>query len=605
MTSELEVGLYIFMLAGFLGYHIITRVPPLLHTPLMSATNAIAAISLVGSLVVAGSDYSTVRNGWVCTLLGFAAVTCSATNAFGGFLITDRMLRMFKTAKERSGVRRPVELQALGVVLAVVAVVVGVIYVAKPAGMPMGEFVREHVAAEALRYAYILSAAMFVLGLKGLSSPKWARRGMFLAACGMLLAVVGTLFHPHIVTYRWIGLGFLIGAVVGGTMGLRIPMTAVPQRTALSHSLGALAACLVGISEYFRFQGELSRVTLTALDFEVVIGALTFTGSLMAAGKLQELLPGRPITYRGQNIFSLSLLTVIAGSAVYLVVTQAATPFFYVMVALSFVFGLLLVIPIGAADMPVVIALLNSYGGLADAAMGFVLMNKIQIITGSLDGTSGFLLSLLMCRAMNRSAMNVLFGAFGSVSEEEVTAAAEAKGTVRSITAEETAVLFETSRNIVVVPGYGMAVAQAQHAVAELASILIERGVDVKYAIHPVAGRMPGHMNVLLAEANVPYEQLHEMEAINPYFPEADIVIVVGANDVTNPAAKNNKSSPLYGMPILEVERAKSIIVLKRSMRPGFAGVDNDLYYNEKCMMLFGDAKDSLTKLISEMKSLL
>jgi NAD(P) transhydrogenase subunit beta len=265
----------------------------------------------------------------------------------------------------------------------------------------------------------------------------------------------------------------------------------------------------------------------------------------------------------------------------------------------------MLVIPIGAADMPVVIALLNSYGGLADAAMGFVLMNKIQIITGSLDGTSGFLLSLLMCRAMNRSIMNVLFGAFGKVSEDDVTAGAEAKGSVRNITADETAVLFENARNVVIVPGYGMAVAQAQHVVAELGNILRERGVDVKFAIHPVAGRMPGHMNVLLAEANVPYEQLVEMEHINPSFPEADIVLVVGANDVTNPAAKTNKSSPLYGMPILEVSRAKSIIVLKRSMRPGFAGVDNDLYYAENCMMLFGDAKESLTKLIGEMKSLL
>jgi NAD(P) transhydrogenase subunit beta len=533
-------------------------------------------------------------------------VTCSSTNAFGGFLITDRMLRMFKTAEQRArGTRRPVELQALLAVLVLVAVVTALLYELKPAGMGMAEYLHQHVAAEALRYAYILSAAMFVLGLKGLSSPKWARGGMALAALGMFIAVVGTLFHPHIVTYRWIALGFLIGAVGGGIMGLQIPMTAVPQRTALSHSLGALAACLVGISEYFRFGGDLSRVTLTALDFEVVVGGLTFTGSLMAAGKLQELLPGRPITYRGQNVFNLSLLSVIGASAIYLVVLQAATPFFYLMVLLSLVFGLLLVIPIGAADMPVVIALLNSYGGLADAAMGFVLMNKIQIITGSLDGTSGFLLSLLMCRAMNRSAVNVLFGAFGKVSEAEAAAAAEAKGTVRSISPEETAVLFETAHTVIVVPGYGMAVAQAQHAVAELGSILKERGVDVRYAIHPVAGRMPGHMNVLLAEANVPYEQLHEMEAINPYFPEADIVLVVGANDVTNPAAKSNKSSPLYGMPILEVERAKSIIVLKRSMRPGFAGVDNDLYYNEKCMMLFGDAKDSITKLITEMKSLL
>lgn len=606
MTTELEIGLYIFMLAGFLGYHIITRVPPLLHTPLMSATNAIAAISLVGSLVVAGSDYSNVPDGWICTLLGFMAVTCSATNAIGGFLITDRMLRMFKTAEERErGTRRPVELLLLAGVLGIFAVVVLLIYAAKPAGMGLAEFVREHVAAQALRYCYILSAAMFVLGLKGLSSPKWARYGMLLAAFGMLVAVLGTLFHHEIVTYKWIALGFGIGAAFGGTMGLRIPMTAVPQRTALSHSLGALAACLVGVSEYFRYQGALSRVTLTALDFEVIVGGLTFTGSLMAAAKLQELLPGRPITYRGQNVFNLSLLGVIVFSAVYLVVTQAASSFFYLMVALAFVFGLLLVIPIGAADMPVVIALLNSYGGLADAAMGFVLMNKIQIITGSLDGTSGFLLSLLMCRAMNRSAMNVLFGAFGKVSEEEVTAGAEAKGSVRSITADETAVLLETASSVIVVPGYGMAVAQAQHAVAELGSILKKRGIDARYAIHPVAGRMPGHMNVLLAEADVPYDQLYEMEQINPYFPEADVVLVVGANDVTNPAAKNNKSSPLYGMPILEVDRAKSIIVLKRSMRPGFAGVDNDLYYNEKCMMLFGDAKDSLTKLISEMKSLL
>jgi H+-translocating NAD(P) transhydrogenase subunit beta len=606
MTSELEIGLYIFMLAGFLGYHIITRVPPLLHTPLMSATNAIAAISLVGSLVVAGSDYSGVPNGWVCTLLGFLAVTCSSTNAVGGFLITDRMLRMFRTAEDRARpIRRPVELQALAAVLGLIALVTAILYATKPAGMAMGEYLHGHVAPDALRYCYILSAAMFVLGLKGLSSPKWARSGMALAAFGMFVAVVGTLFHPHIVSYRWIALGFVLGALVGGTMGLRIPMTAVPQRTAISHSLGALAACLVGVSEYFRYQGELSRVTLTALDFEVIVGGLTFTGSLIAAAKLQELLPGRPITYRGQNVLSLALLAIIVGSGLYLVATQAATALFYVMVSLSLIFGLLLVIPIGAADMPVVIALLNSYGGLADAAMGFVLMNKIQIITGSLDGTSGFLLALLMCRAMNRSATNVLFGAFGKVSEDEVTAAAEAKGTVRSIAADETAVLFETAHNIVVVPGYGMAVAQAQHAVAELGNILKQRGVDVKYAIHPVAGRMPGHMNVLLAEANVPYEQLHEMEAINPYFPEADIVLVVGANDVTNPAAKHNKASPLFGMPILEVDRAKSIIVLKRSMRPGFAGVDNDLYYDEKCMMLFGDAKDSITKLITEMKSLL
>jgi NAD(P) transhydrogenase subunit beta len=421
----------------------------------------------------------------------------------------------------------------------------------------------------------------------------------------MFLAVAGTLFHHEIVTYTWIIIGLAIGAVIGGWMGLWIPMTAVPQRTALSHSLGALAACLVGIAEYVRSHGDLSRVTLTALDFEVIVGGLTFTGSLMAAGKLQELLPGRPMTFKGQNYLSFLALAIVVLCAVYIVVQKQSTPLFWVMVALSLLFGVMLVLPIGAADMPTVIALLNSYGGLADAAMGFMLMNKIQIITGSLDGTSGFLLAILMCRAMNRSAFNVLFGAFGKVSEEDAAAAAASKGTVRSISSEEASVLFETAGSVIVVPGYGMAVAQAQHAVAELAGILKESGVDVKYAIHPVAGRMPGHMNVLLAEANIPYEQLFEMEQINPYFPEADIVLVVGANDVTNPAAKTNKSSPLYGMPILEVDRAKSIIVLKRSMRPGFAGVDNELYYNEKCMMLFGDAKESITKLIREMKSLI
>ncbi len=344
---------------------------------------------------------------------------------------------------------------------------------------------------------------------------------------------------------------------------------------------------------------------MTALGFEVVIGGLTFTGSLMAAGKLQGVLPGAPITYKGQNTSNIGLLAAVIVMLIgFVVVLPHGSPWFLVMVAMALVFGFLLVIPIGAADMPVVISLLNSYAGLADAAMGFVLMNKIQIITGSLDGTSGFLLSLLMCRAMNRSAMNVLFGAFGKIEQDAPIAGADTdgRGTVRSIQPDEVPVLFDSARSVIIVPGYGMAVSQAQHAVAELSKVLIKRGIDVKYAIHPVAGRMPGHMNVLLAEANVPYDQLFEMEQINPYFGEADVALVVGANDVTNPAARTNRASPLYGMPILEVDRAKSIIVLKRSMRPGFAGVDNDLYYDPKCMMLFGDAKESLTKLFSVLK---
>jgi proton-translocating NAD(P)+ transhydrogenase subunit beta len=593
MTTELEVGLYIFILAGFLGYHVITRVPPLLHTPLMSATNAMSGISLVGSLVVAGSGH-----GALSTAFGFIAVACSTTNVVGGFLITDRMLSMFKT---REAAARGVSASKRGLMaILALAAVLGIVWAAAVGRSHGGGADLTHV----MRYAYILSAVLFIFGLKGLSSPKNARRGMFLAEFGMLMAVVGTLFHHDIIDYRWIAGGLLAGSLVGGSMGLYVPMTAVPQRTALSHSLGALAATLIGVAEYYRHHGELGRVLMTAIGFEVMIGGLTFTGSLMAAGKLQELLPGAPITYKGQNASNLTLMGVMVLCLITLIVTPSASPaFFYTMVGLALLFGFLLVIPIGAADMPVVISLLNSYAGLADAAMGFVLMNKIQIITGSLDGTSGFLLSIIMCRAMNRSAMNVIFGAFGKVEADTAAVAGEAKGTVRSIVPEETATLLDSAKSVIIVPGYGMAVAQAQHGVSELAKVLMKRGIDVKYAIHPVAGRMPGHMNVLLAEANVPYDQLYEMEQINPYFAEADVALVVGANDVTNPAARTNKSSPLYGMPILEVDRARSIIVLKRSMRPGFAGVDNDLYYNEKCMMLFGDAKDSLTKLFAAMRS--
>jgi H+-translocating NAD(P) transhydrogenase subunit beta len=587
-----EVGLYIFILAGFLGYHVISRVPPLLHTPLMSATNAISGISLIGSLAVVGELHD-----WTSIILGFIAVGCSSTNVVGGFLITDRMLAMFKSERDAKSSKQLSE--RLFVVSGVVLLTIGtaVFWWGTHAGIIHPD--------EVLRYLYILSAVLFILGLKGLSSPKWARRGMFLAEFGMAVAIIGTLFDSRIKPggFIWITIGLLIGSAVGGSMGLRIPMTAVPQRTALSHSLGALAAMLVGIAEYVRHRETLGAAAMTPLGFEVVIGGLTFTGSLMAAAKLQELLPGAPITYKAQNASNFLLLALMVGCFFTLIFVPTAAPLFFLIVVLALVFGFLLVLPIGAADMPVVIALLNSYAGLADAAMGFVLMNKIQIITGSLDGTSGFLLSLLMCRAMNRSAVNVLFGAFGKVAIEEQGPAGEAKGSVRSITPDELAVLFDDARSVIVVPGYGMAVAQAQYAVSDLAKLLIKRGVEVKYAIHPVAGRMPGHMNVLLAEANVPYDQLYEMEQINPYFAEADIALVVGANDVTNPAARSNKSSPLYGMPILEVDRARSIIVLKRSMRPGFAGVDNDLYFDPKCMMLFGDAKESLNKLFAALKS--
>src|SRR5215472_10497415 len=463
MTTELEIGLYIFILAGFLGYHVITRVPPLLHTPLMSATNAISGISLIGSLVVAGANYSRLS-----TVLGFIAVTCSSTNVVGGFLITDRMLKMFKRREEVGIQRRRFNPKLVLAFPVLVVAFLGVMHWIKPPGMDAHSS-KAAVSVVALRYFYIVSAVLFILGLKGLSSPKYARKGMLLAAIGMLMAITGTLFHPEIVNYRWITIGLTIGSIVGSSMGLRIPMTAVPQRTALSHSLGALAASLIGISEYVRHAAVgLDTVKITTIGLEVIIGSLTFTGSLMAAGKLQGLLPGSPITYRGQNVFSITLLTTVVGTLIYLIFMPSTSTLFFVIVGLALLFGFLLVIPIGAADMPVVIALLNSYGGLADASMGFVLMNKIQIITGSLDGTSGFLLSLLMCRAMNRSAINVLFGAFGKVEENAGRSEVEVKGTVRNITPEQLTVLFDSIRSVILVPGYGMAVAQAQHGVSEL-----------------------------------------------------------------------------------------------------------------------------------------
>jgi len=452
-----------------------------------------------------------------------------------------------------------------------------------------------------LQLFYLLSAILFVLGLRGLSHPRTARRGMFLAELGMLLAIVGTLFHHEILSYRWIVGGLVLGTVIGAPLALWIPMTAVPQRTALSHSFGALAAALVGISEYSRHGAQLGAGRVAVIGIEVMLGTLTFTGSLMAAGKLQGLIRGYPITYRGQNFSNLALLAGMVGLIVALAFMPAAGNLFYLMVALALVFGVLLILPIGAADMPVVIALLNSYAGLTDAAMGFMLDNKIQIITGSLDGSSGFILSILMCRAMNRSITNVLFGAFGKV-QELPAGGEEAKKPIRQTTVDEAAEILGTARSVVFVPGYGMAVSQAQHRVRELADALKKKGVAGRYGIHPVAGRMPGHMNVLLAEANVPYDELYDMDQINPQFAETDVVVVVGANDVVNPAAKREPGSPIYGMPILEVEKARVVIVSKRSLAPGFAGIDNALYYNENTLMLFGDAKDTMVKLTTALK---
>ena len=430
-----------------------------------------------------------------------------------------------------------------------------------------------------------------------MSHPETAKRGMHLAEFGMLMAIIGTLMHLEIVTFTWIIAGLAIGSVVGLAMGVWVPMTAMPQRTALSHAFGAFAAALVGISEFYREGGHLqNRFMMGALGFEVMLGALTTTGSLLAFAKLQGMVRGTPMTYKGQNVFNMALLAVTIGIFVYLVVVPGSMPLFFTMVGLAFVFGLLLVMPIGSADMPVVMSLLNSYAGLASAATGFVLSNKVLIIAGTLDGFSGFILSILMCRAMNRSMTNVLFGAFGSAA----TAAAgnEQQGTMREVGLDDIATQLAYANKVVFVPGYGLATAQAQHAVRELADVLEKRGVTVKYGIHPVAGRMPGHMNVLLAEANVPYSSLYELEQINPEFPSTDVSVVIGANDVVNPDARDNPTSPIAGMPILEVDRSKSVVVLKRGQGKGFSGLENPLFFKPVTGMLYGDAKDTLTRLV-------
>ncbi len=445
-----------------------------------------------------------------------------------------------------------------------------------------------------IELSYLLASILFVLGLKAMSHPDSARRGMFYAEAGMLMAIIGTLLNRQIVSYQWIIVGLVIGSAIGAVMSIWMPMTAMPQRTALSHAFGALAAALVGISEYSIYGADLGRVKIGALGFEILLGSLTTTGSLIAFGKLQGLVRGTPIQFKGQQIFNFTLMAVTVGSYIYLLRDPSASFAFYLMVALSFVFGVLLVIPIGAADMPVVMSLLNSYAGLAAAATGFVLGNNVLIIAGTLDGFSGFILSILMCRAMNRSMSNVLFGAFGA---ESSSAAGPASGEMREISAEDAAVQLAYANQVVFVPGYGMATAQAQHAVRELADLLESRGVAVKFAIHPVAGRMPGHMNVLLAEANVPYSSLYEMEQINPEFPRTDVAVVIGANDVVNPDARDNPKSPIAGMPILEVDRAKSVIVLKRGKGKGFSGLENPLFFKSVTGMLYGDAKTSLNQL--------
>jgi NAD(P) transhydrogenase subunit beta len=445
---------------------------------------------------------------------------------------------------------------------------------------------------------YILAAAGFILAIKWMNSPVTARRGVIVGEIGMLLAVVGTLLRREVVSYEWILIAFFIGSAIGVPLAYLMPMTAVPQRTAFSHACGAIASALIGTAEYFDHRPH--GFVMTALVVETLLGFLTFTASLMAFGKLQEILPTRPITYRGQNFVNLAVFTLAVAVGIALIISPEQTWLFPIFTALSLVFGVMLIVPIGGADMPTVIALLNSYAGLSASAMGFVLDNKLLIVAGALDGSSGFILSLIMCRAMNRSFSNVLFGAFGTI---QTSAKKTTERPVRSASPEEAAEILDAARSVIIIPGYGMAVAQAQHKLREMFDVLTRRGVDVRFAIHPVAGRMPGHMNVLLAEADVPYDRLFEMDDINPDFPRTDVALVIGANDVVNPAARTDKNSPIAGMPILNAYEARTVMVIKRSMSPGFAGIDNDLYYMEKTLMLFGDAKVFVASIVKELNA--
>jgi H+-translocating NAD(P) transhydrogenase subunit beta len=459
-----------------------------------------------------------------------------------------------------------------------------------------------------IQLSYLVASALFIIGLKQLGSPATARQGNLLGAIGMLIAVVATLLDQKVLNYEMIAVGIAIGGAIGAIMAYKVEMTSMPQMVGLLNGFGGAASALVAVGEFWRVIHTVDIVPIdetVTIVLSILVGGVTFTGSLLAFAKLQELVPGAPITFPLQQPINLAIVvTFLVGSG--LLIANPHDPIiFATLTVLSLILGFLFVLPIGGADTPVVISLLNSFSGVAASAAGFVLMNNMLIIAGALVGASGIILTELMCRAMNRTLINVLFSAFGSSKTTSDGAVASSDDrTVRSIDAEQGAMMLGYARSVVIIPGYGMAVAQAQHAVRELSDQLERLGVEVKYAIHPVAGRMPGHMNVLLAEANVPYTQLYDMDDINTEFERTDVALVIGANDVVNPAAKTNASSPIYGMPILEVDKARNTIVIKRGMSAGFSGVDNDLFYKNKTMMLFGGAKDAITQLVASVKEL-
>ena len=452
---------------------------------------------------------------------------------------------------------------------------------------------------------YLVASALFIFALHWMNAPATARKGVYAGVAATAIAILVTWAEPTVIHHGWIVLAIIAGVALGVPLSM-VPLTAVPQRTALSHAFGGAAAGLVGTAEFYLHQSEPGSLTgfrMVALIAEVLLGYLTFTGSIMAAGKLQEVkwVPQRPVTYPMQNLINLGLFGVTIVLAIALVLNPGASwapALFLAIIVLALLFGVLLIIPIGGADMPTVIAILNAYAGLSAVAMGFVLDNKLLITAGALDGSSGLILAIIMCKAMNRSFTNVLFGAFGQVKQAKVTGE---ERVYKSETPEGAAQVLEQANLVVIVPGYGMAVAQAQHKVRELYDQLKKRGITVKFAIHPVAGRMPGHMNVLLAEADIPYTDLVEMDEINPDMPQCDVALVVGANDVVNPAARTDKSSPIYGMPIIEADKARTIFAIKRSKNPGFAGIDNELYFSDRTWMLFGDAKNVVGELVKQL----
>jgi H+-translocating NAD(P) transhydrogenase subunit beta len=448
-------------------------------------------------------------------------------------------------------------------------------------------------------YLYVLAAVLFVLSLKWMSEVKSSRLGNWAGSAGMLIAVVATMLAFKTQHYDLVIIAIVVGSIIGIPIALKLPMTAVPQRTAMSHAFGSLAVALVGTAEYYQRIPGIDTFTMIVLAAEMILGYLTFTGSTIAFLKLQEMISGKPLIYRGRNLVSGIVVAVAVAMAVGLVLNPTYPYFLPVLVGAALLFGFLMVMGIGGADMPTVIAILNSYAGLSAAALGFVLDNKVLIVAGTLDGASGFILAIIMCKAMNRSFTNVLFGGFGAA----VTGGKEVVGDIRPVNVEEAYMILEGASSVVFVPGYGLAVSQAQQVLRELGELLEKNGSEVSYGIHPVAGRMPGHMNVLLAEANVSYDQLIEAELINPKMPTTDVSVIIGANDVVNPAAREDSSSPLWGMPIIEVDKSRTVIVMKRSMRPGFAGVENPLFFKNNTRMLFGDAKASIQALIAEFKN--